>query len=265
MSIITLTSDYGIVDHDVAALKGDIWRESPEAKVIDISHGVEPYNIMQAAYLVRRTYPHYPAGSIHLMLVDAQQSTESNYLLAVIDDQYFLAPDNGILTLIADERSFDQLIALDLRNSEGISDAHAVYARICGHLLRGGKPSVLGQAAKNYVEKTPSRPTLRPDGSEIIGHVIHIDTFGNLVTNISRRWLKDNVGNKRMSIMVRNKRLKEIFESYYEGPTEGNVFAVFNSDGLMEIAVQKPGGKYVNSACSLLGLQVNSNIFIEIQ
>ncbi len=265
MSIITLTSDYGIVDHDVAALKGDIWREAPGAQIVDISHGVSPYSILQAAYLVRRTFPHYPKGTIHLLLVDAQQKEGSNYLLAVLDGQYFLAPDNGIITLLANGKKFEQIIAIDMRNSKGVEDAHDVYSQVCGHLLRGGQPSVLGQAAKNMVEKSPSHPTLRPDGSEIVGHVIHIDTFGNLVTNVSKQWLIDHVSGKQLTILARNKRLTKIYDSYVEGPTEGSVFAVYNSDGLLEIAVQRPGGKLINSACSLLGLQVNSNIFIEVQ
>ncbi|KAB2806775.1 SAM-dependent chlorinase/fluorinase [Phaeocystidibacter luteus] len=265
MSIITLTSDYGIIDHDVAALKGDLWKEIPDARVVDISHAVSPYNSMQAAYLISRTYRHYPEGSIHFVLVDAQQEKGKPYLLGEIEGHYFLAPDNGIIPLIASGSKIDRLTAIDMRNSEDAKDPHTVYTRVAGHLSRGGKSSVLGQEAKNAEALTPSRPTLKPEGNEVIAHVLHIDTFGNLVTNITRKWVVENCGNKKITVIARNKRITRIVDSYFEGPTEGELFCVYNSDGYLEVAVQKPGGKHINSACSLLGLQVNSNIFIELE
>lgn len=265
MSLITLTSDYGIIDHDVAALKGDIWREMPEARIVDVSHAIAPYNIMQAAYLMGRTYKHYPEGTIHFLLVDALQSADKQYLLWEMAGQFFIGPDNGVLTLIDPNEKPTKVTALDLRNSKNINGLHSMYVQVAAHLMRGGKSSVLGQTSKNYEVKSPSRPTLKPDQLEVIAHVIHIDTFGNLVTNVSRKWLVENTSNKKLTVIARNKRITRLVENYHEGPTEGELFCVFNSDDLLEIAVQKPGGRNINSACSLLGLQVNSNIYIELQ
>lgn len=265
MSIITLTSDYGIIDHDVAALKGDIWKEIPDARIVDLSHDVNPYSVMEAAYLVRRTFPHYPAGTIHFLLVDAQQEKDKNYLLAEIGGQYFLAPDNGIITLIASEEEIERITALDLRNNEDLKNPHQVFTRIAGHLAKGGTSSVLGQISKTHEVKAPSRPNHKQESNEIIAHIIHIDTFGNLVTNITRDWLREHTLGRKVTVVARNKRITRIVDSYIEGPTEGELFCVFNSDDYLEVAVQKPGGKYINSACSLLGMQVNSNIFIELE
>ncbi len=265
MSVITLTSDYGIVDHDVAALKGDIWRNMPNAQIVDISHDVAPYNIMQAAYLVGRTFHHYPEGTIHFILVDGLPDKNKPHLLWEMLGQFFIGPDNGVLSLIAPNEKPTRVIQIDLRNMKVEGDPYDIYTQVAAHLSRGGKASVLGQTAKDFEQKSASRPTLIPDRNEVIAHVIHIDTFGNLVTNLTKKWLVENTGTKKLTVIARNKRITRIVDAYNDGPTEGELFCVFNSDGYLEIAVQKPGGRMINSACSLLGLQINSNIYIELQ
>lgn len=265
MNLITLTSDYGIADHDVAAFKGHLFSEVPGAQVIDISHEVAPYNIMEAAYLVRRTYKRFPKGSIHLILVDAHQEADKHFMVLELDGQYFVAADNGVLSLIAPDTNAIKLIAVDFRNTNETLDPEDAIIRIARHLSSGGKPEVLGQPARDFVHKSVSKPSLKPDGSGIIAHVIHIDTFGNLVTNVTRQWLSENAKNVKLAIFVRNKRITQIVDSYYEGPSDGNLMGVFNRDDILEIAAQKPSGKFVNSAYSLLGLEVNSNIFIEFE
>lgn len=265
MNLITLTSDYGIADHDAAAFKGQLLSVAPDSQIIDISHAVSPYNVMQAAYLVNRTYKRFPPESIHIILVDAYQGKNRNYLVAEVDGQYFIAADNGVLSLIAPDNTTKKIIAVDLRNTNESLDPEDAFARIVTHLAKGGRPGVLGQPARNYVVNSISRPTSKTDGSGIAAHVIHIDTFGNLITNITRSWLKDNVGDRKFAVLARNKRITKFVDAYADGPTGGDYFGVFNRDGHLEIAVHKPAGKYSNSACSLLGLQVNSNIFIEFE
>lgn len=265
MNLVTLTSDYGNADHDIAAFKGQLLSDTPNSQIIDVSHAVSPYNVMQAAYLLGRTYKRFPAGTVHIILVDAYQGNDKNYLVAQIEGQYFVAADNGVLTLIAPDTPFEKIVAVDLRNTNQNLYPEDALAQIGAHLLKGGKPDVLGQPARDYTVKSASRPTLKTDGNGIIANVIHIDTFGNLVTNVTRKWLKDHVGDRKLIVVARNKRITRLVDSYFEGPTEGELFGVFNRDGHLEIAVQKPAGKFKNSACSLLGLHVNNNIFIEFE
>lgn len=265
MSIITLTSDYGITDHDVAVFKGQLLSGGTDVRIVDISHEVSPYNIMQAAYLAERSYMRFPEGSIHMILVDAEQGSERPPLVARINNRYFIAGNNGILSLIHPQEEWDSIIAVDLRNSGDIHHVEDIFAKTAAHIGNGGKIEVLGRPPGDFVTRTPSRPSVRQDGSGIIANVLHIDTFGNLVTNVSRKWLSDKAGNHRIVIVARNKRITRLVDSYFEGPTEGELFGVFNRDGMLEIAVQRPAGRDNNSAWSLLGLQVNSNIFIEFE
>lgn len=263
MTLITITSDYGTTDHDVAVFKAGLFSTVNDIQIVDISHEVSPFNTMQAAYLARRSFRHFPEGSIHLILVDAEWNPNRSYLLASIDGRYFVAADNGVLSLIAPEKQFDQLVSIDLRNGEGLQSTRGVFTQVAAHLARGGKPGVLGRSPREIVTNNPMRPSMGEQRAT--GTVIHIDNYGNLITNFTRKWLKEVGGGRTPVIIARNKRFKGIQEGYQAPQQEGDIFALYNSDDMVEIAAWIPANEKRNSACSLLGLQVNSNVFIEFE
>ena len=259
MHVITLTSDWNENDYYVASLKGKLLSACPEAQIIDISHNVKTFNSSQAAYVVRNAYPHFPDSTIHIIAVNTEAESGGHLLAARMDNQFFLCADNGILGLLKGSEP-DEVIHLDGNYQEKPDTflALSVFASAACALASGTKLHKLGSPAKEYIRQTPLRATI--EDNTLIGSIIHIDSFQNAITNISEE-LFMRVGNKRSFVVyVQSKHytINKINLRYNESDP-GDLLAIFNSSGVMEIAIRE------GNAAGLMRLTTNSTIRVEFE
>lgn len=273
MPLITLTSDYGLVDHRVAAIKGKILSMNFDAKIVDITHEITAYHLTETAYVVRNAYPHFPEGTIHIISVDSFYSKDRKLIIYKSDGHYFIAADNGLLSLIFFDRKPDAVYEITLNNR--FDDvvrftSTDIFVPAAVHLLNGGLPEVIGRKMKNPVQLTFPRAVYNESQKIIIGEIMYIDNFGNVISNISKSFF-DKIAATHDDYLVRfrNLSLSNIFSRYTafipdwnnEMHYHGKSIAVFNDADLLEISIYK-GNKY-NGAKTLLGINVGEHIYVE--
>ncbi|MEN9323710.1 MAG: hypothetical protein RL699_1490 [Bacteroidota bacterium] len=285
MSIITLTTDYGLKDHFVAALKGKIYTEYPEAKVIDISHDIDPFNTVEASYIINAAYANFPKGTVHIIGVDAELTRETQHLAMQWNDHYFICADNGILSILIQKIIPQKIVRISIhdRMPTDASDLD-VFIRVGCHLAKGGQLTVVGQEISSIKQVTELQPVVSADKSSIKGYVIYIDHFGNIVTNITKTLflevakgrafeipLFQSVANQRTTNRKNSLPIKSIESKYADIAKndnfnvknyEGSKLALFNEAGFLEIALFRSNPKTVGSASSLLGINYQDSIVI---
>lgn len=264
MPVITLTSDYGLTDHYLPALKGALIMEDEEVRLVDITHQVEPGNFFEAAFVLRNCYHNFPKGTVHLIAFN-ELAKSGRLLAAEIDDHYFLMADNGLLAMINPEKRVNKVVAIDLRNERSLFPARDVLARAASHLVRGGSLDILGLPIQEFEQKQIARPRILNDKSAIIGSVVYIDNFGNLISNITKKTFKEICADRSFEIMLpRNQRIKKLSDNY-TSVQAGSLLAFFNSQGLLEVALAQSRGKLFNGANTMLGIEVRNTITVTFQ
>ncbi len=264
MPVITLTSDYGLTDHYLPALKGALLSHDEEVKLVDVTHTVEPGNFFEAAFILRNCYHSFPKGTVHLIAF-SELVANGRLLAAELDGHFFLLADNGLLPMINPDVKIKKVIAIDLRQERSLFPARDILARAAVHLTKGGTVDVLGRAIEDYEQKQIARPRILNDKSAIIGSIVYIDNFGNLVSNISQKTFKEVAGDRSFEIMLpRNQRIKKLSTGYTPAQA-GSLLAFFNSQGLLEVALAEARGKIFNGANSMLGVEVQNTITITFQ
>jgi S-adenosyl-L-methionine hydrolase (adenosine-forming) len=255
MAILTLTSDWGLKDYYAAAVKGSILSDLPDAVIVDISHQVPAYDLIQASLILKNACRNFPEGTIHLIEVKAQADETHTHLAIFSGGHYFIGPDNGIFSLTLEEKP-DSIVEIETNNRYSPFPCKEIYVKAAVHLARGGKPDVLGSPRERMVEKMMIRPAV--EGSAIRGSIIYIDHMGNIITNISRNLFEQVSKGRQFNIFLRRfeYEISTIHHRYNQVP-EGEKLALFNSQGYLEIAINQ--GK----ASALLGLTYNDSIRIE--
>lgn len=272
MSIITLTTDYGLKDHFVGALKGKILSEYSEATIIDISHYIDPFNTVEASYIIGAAYSSFPKGTVHLIGVDLELNKENQHIAMQWNDHYFIAADNGILSMLTQKIVPQKIVTVNIHDRLP-SDATDldVFVKVACHIAKGGLLNVIGKEIKSIKQVTDLQAVVANDGNSIKGYVIYIDHFGNVVTNISKKQFLEVAKGRPYEIVLRTKNIKTILPNYSAIATsetlpiknyEGEKLAVFNEAGFLEIAIFKSNPTKVGSANSLLGLNYRDVINI---
>ncbi|MDH6253982.1 S-adenosylmethionine hydrolase [Chryseobacterium sp. H1D6B] len=273
MSIITLTSDFGNLDYRVAAVKGKILSLNPEVNIIDITHDIQAYNLIQTSYIVRNAYKYFPKGTIHIVSVDSFFHKSRRNILYKADGSYFLAADNGILSLIFFDIKPEAVYEITLNNRfDDIVNFTStdVFVPAAVHLANGGLPEVIGRKIKSCKELFFPKPVYNEPEKMIIGEVMYIDNFGNIISNISKDLFESTgKGFENFTIKFRNLSLSKIFSSHTEVVSDwtretefhGQSAAIFNDSQLLELTIYK--GSKKNGAKTLFGLNVGENIYIE--
>lgn len=274
MAIITLTTDFGEKDHFVGAVKGTIYSEMEDVRIVDISHSVSPFHITEASYIIKNAYKCFPEGSIHIIGIDSELTPENKHLAVFLDGHYFICANNGILSLIASEIKPDKIVEINIHNTvETNFPVLDVFVRVACHLARGGTLEVVGKSIETLKYLKEVEPSLNIDKNQIIGHVLYIDNYGNVVTNISRK-LFDTTGKGRpYTITARTARFTEIFETYSDAinfkiekekrEEDGKKLAIYNSADYIELAIYKSNPSTVGSASTLFGLELRDTITIK--
>ncbi|MFD1096231.1 SAM hydrolase/SAM-dependent halogenase family protein [Salegentibacter chungangensis] len=277
MAIITLTTDFGEKDYFSGAVKGAIYSELPDVRIVDISHSISPFHISEASYIIKNAYQSFPKGSIHIIGIDSELTPENKHLAVLLDDHYFICANNGILSLIASEIRPAKIVEINIHDKiETNFPVLDVFVKVACHLARGGTLEVIGKSITEIKYLKQFEPLINTDKNQIIGHVLYIDNYGNVVTNISRK-LFDTIGKGRdFSVSARSVSFNEIHETYSDainfnidkekrGEEDGKKLAVFNSAGYIELAIYKSNPTTVGSAASLFGLENRDTITIKFE
>ncbi|GGA85597.1 hypothetical protein GCM10008015_27930 [Flavobacterium palustre] len=275
MSIITLTTDYGLKDHFVGSLKGKILSEYPEAQIIDISHDIDPFNIVEASYIIGASYSSFPKGTVHLIGVDMELNKENQHIVMQWNDSYFIAADNGILSMLSQKIVPQKIVAINIHDRLP-SDASGldVFVTVACHIARGGLLNVIGKEISSLKEITEMKAVVANDSNSLKGHVIYIDHFGNVVTNITKKQFLEVAKGRPYEIQMKTKNIKTILPNYSaiaisdKYPIknyEGEKLAIFNEAGYLEIAIFRSNPSKIGSANSLLGLNYRDAVTIEFK
>ena len=272
MSIITLTSDYGLKDHFVGALKGKVLSEYSEAKIIDISHEIDPFNTVEASYIISASYSSFPKGTVHLIGVDMEHNKENQHIVMQWNDHYFIAADNGILSMLSQKIVPQKIVAINIHDRLPSDAADLdVFVTVACHLAKGGLMNVIGKEINTIKQVTDLQAVLSADGNSLKGHVIYIDHFGNVITNISKKYFIEVAKGRPYEIVLKTKNIKTILPNYSAIANsdkypiksyEGEKLAIFNEAGFLEIAIFRSNPSKVGSANSLLGLNYRDVINI---
>jgi S-adenosylmethionine hydrolase len=248
MPLLTLTSDIGSQDYLVAAVKAQLLKVNFDFRLIDISHNIPPFNYPQAAYVCRNAIRNFPAYTYHLILVNLFESKPEQLLLAFHHEQYFLCADNGLLTMILEEKPELVIgIPLDKTIIKNTLYCTEVMANAVNQLVNGESIKNIGIADVVYTEKNPLRPMFSDNWIE--GQIIFIDNFENVIVNITHAQFEEQRKGRHFKIIFkRDEVIESISETYADVP-EGEKLALFNSAGYLEIAINK------GNAAGLFGLK----------
>ncbi len=266
MATITLTTDFGRKDHSVAAVKGTILTEVAQTTIVDISHEISPFKITECAYILKHAYKSFPIGSIHIIGIDSEWSPENEHIIAIIEGHYFIGANNGVISLIAAENGPDEVWEINLPdNTVSSFPVRDVFVKVACHLARGGTLEVVGKPFEKLKDLRDFEPRITNGGASIVGNIIYIDNYGNVVTNIHKTLFEAYRNGRNFEIIVRTATIRSIHHSYngdinYDldkkkrnGP--GDLLALFNSTGHIELAIYKSDLDTVGSILTLLGLK----------
>ncbi len=264
MAIITLISDMGTRDHYVAAVKGAIHTQLEKAVIVDISHSIAPFNNMHAAFVLRNAWPEFPKGTIHIIGVNPEADGQTPHVVAFYRGHYFIGADNGIFSLLFDGKP-DELFELTLKlDTDHLAfPTKNIFVKAACHLARGGILGALGRKLPSLREQTNVRPVIM-DGT-IKGEVIHVDHYGNVVTNITKELFTSVVKHREFRISVGRSMydFNKIHKTYSDVPP-GERVAFFGDSGYLEIAINKGVTGGGGGASQLLGLNVTSAVRLEL-
>lgn len=248
MPILTLTSDIGQQDYLVGAVKGQLLQINPDFNLVDVSHSLSPFNYPQAAYVCRNAIRNFPPYTYHLILVNLFEQKPEQLLLSFHRDQYILCADNGLLSMILEEKP-EMIIALPLDKSATRNTIFCtqVMGRAVQQLINGESLSRIGIPDTNYSEKNPLKPLLGENWME--GQILFIDNFENVVVNISKEQFEAQRKGRSFRIQFKRDEVISSISETYADVSEGEKLASFNSAGYLEISINK------GNAAGLFGLQ----------
>jgi len=245
--IITLLTDFGTKDHYVASMKGVILNINPRCLLIDITHQVSPQDIWEGAFILANAYSYFPKGTIHLSVVDPGVGGARKPLLLVTQNYCFVGPDNGLFTMITQKESVKQIIALDKQKyhlSKVSSTFHGrdIFAPVAAHLSLGTKPNALGHKIDSLLWLGFEGPFIRE--GKLLGEILHVDTFGNLVSNIDEGKLFRFIRGRPFVIQAGRKCIPYLKNGYSDGK-KGELIAVLGSGGFLEISIREGNAQKV--------------------
>ncbi len=251
MRLITLITDFGLKDYYASTLKGRLYGASDQIAFVDVTHQVEPFNITEAAFNLRNAWFHFPKGTIHIVTVVASDEGQFNWVAIQHEEHYFLLPDNGIFSLAFPEKK--GVNGFELSSSD---DSPFSVLRDAVQFIQDGRAFMeIGLPTNKLVERLSLQPVVGP--GYLRGEVIHVDHYGNVITNITQE-LFDSVGHGRPCKVYFRKLepIKQVSTTYSDVPLGENL-CLFNSSGLLEVAIN------MGNAAQLYGLEKDSTIQID--
>ncbi|MFT5231970.1 MAG: S-adenosylmethionine hydrolase [Planctomycetota bacterium] len=273
MPIITLTTDFGEKDHFAGAVKGAIYAELETVRIVDITHSVSPFHTSEAAYIIQSAYRSFPEGTIHIIGIDSELNPENKHIAVLLDGHYFICADNGIISMLANEIVPEKIVEINIHDHI-VSNFPVldVFVKVACHIARGGTLEVIGKQIEAIKQLNGLNPVIQGEGKQIIGNVIYIDNYGNVITNITKS-LFDTIGKGRAyKVTARRANFNTIHTHYsdainFEQPKEkreedGKKIALWNSSKYLELAIYKSNPTTVGSASTLFGLEYRDSVTI---
>jgi S-adenosylmethionine hydrolase len=247
MSTITLLTDFGVHDEYVGVMKGVILGVNPSARIIDITHHIDPQDILQAAYLIPSYCPYFPKGTVHIIVVDPGVGSDRTIIALEMTDQFFLAPDNGVLSLQLESGAADSLVSIEnadffLEPVSRTFHGRDIFAPVGAYISMGIDIKKMGTPLnKSQLVRFDVRKPRFNNRGELIGTIISIDRFGNLMTNIRSNDVNQILGSQpatKLMIEIGKSHIQGLSESY-QGTESENPLAIIGSRGYLEIAVNR--------------------------
>lgn len=239
--LVTLTTDFGLRDGYVAAMKGVILQVHPGLRLVDISHEIPPQDVMAAAFVMRQAIPFFPDEAVHLAVVDPGVGTDRKLIAASTERFMFVGPDNGLLSLLLGEKEAEKIVVLDRPEAWRVPEPSAtfhgrdVFAPVAAHLAAGMPLEEVGAPATDI--KRLHWPVPQVDEHGIDAFVVHVDRFGNCITNLSAEELEHNRKGRGVKLYVGSTILRQLAHTY-GSVAEGEPLALIGSSGLLEIGVR---------------------------
>jgi S-adenosyl-L-methionine hydrolase (adenosine-forming) len=257
MAIITLTSDWGLSDHYISAVKGAIISRLPGAIIIDVTHSISKFSLGETAFIVKNAYKNFPKGSIHIIGVNSESSIETPHTVMFYDEHYFIGSDNGLFSLLCDkapEKSFEITLMQD--TDYFTFPSRDVFAKVACLIAEGTPLDKIGVPRKELTKMNSYLPV--PDKNSIKGIIVYFDSYDNAFTNITEAMFREVGKGRKFSAFFKSEEIQVIHRSYSD-VSNGDIVLLFSSTTHLEIAINK------GSARNLLGINIYDSFRIEFQ
>ncbi|MDY6856314.1 MAG: SAM-dependent chlorinase/fluorinase [Thermodesulfobacteriota bacterium] len=257
-SIITFITDFGTKDGYVGVMKGVILKINPDVRFIDISHEISAQDILEASFVLKNSYDYFPDRSIHLVVVDPGVGSKRQAVAIEGENHFFIGPDNGVFSFIYEIGRIRRVVRLNnnryfLSNISNTFHGRDIFAPVAAYLSLGTPLEDFGPVCKDLIQVSLPQPEV--EEGIITGTIIHIDRFGNLISNISEVLFTESIGRDKYTIWIGDQMIDEVQDSYCE-VKQGEILAIFGSSGYLEISKRDQNAK------ALLGLNKGSEIRI---
>ena len=253
MKVISLLTDFGLRDGNVGVMKGVIWNIAPNVQIADLSHTIEPQNIMAGILVLGRSTPYFPVGSIHIAVVDPGVGTTRRPIAARLGDQYFVGPDNGLFTRMLEKSEFEkkpvQIVHANnpkfwLKDISNVFHGRDIFSPVAAYIANGVPLTEIGEEIHDPIRFEIPKPVKK--GKTWHGQIIHIDYFGNIATNIRREHLQDY---KDVRVILAGTELCGMVKTFGERPV-GDLIILYGSTGDLIVSVVN------GSAAAKLGVKI---------
>ncbi len=260
MPIITLTTDWGLRDHYLASFKGELMSRSPDIQLVDISHEIEHFDILQASFVIRNCFEKFPKGTLHFIgiagnITEKNKNDQRNFLVVKSNGHYFIGEDSGIFSLILGETD-KEIFRLPVAEDASSYEVNNHFLSVLSSYSKGTKLEEAGELTGEMVRSFHTQPTV--DQSVIRGAVIYIDSFGNIISNITRELFEKVRNDRPFTIFLRRTEydIRRISKNYFDSDA-GEIVALFNREGYLKLSINR------DKASGLLGMKTMDPIRIE--
>tara|TARA_B100001027_G_scaffold178905_1_gene130247 strand:- start:2421 stop:3248 length:828 start_codon:yes stop_codon:yes gene_type:complete len=274
MAIITLTTDYGNKDYSVSSLKAKLISNIDNVRIVDISHDISPFNLSEAGYVLEGAFRDFPKGTIHILSVDSELTPENKHIAIMYEGNFFIGANNGVFSLIFKDKKPNQIVEINLHNNYNNNiSADELFVKVASHINRSGPLNVVGTEIKKIKEITNLRPVINKEINQILGSVIYIDNYGNVVTNITEKLFKEISKTRSFTINARNVKFSKIYKNYSDAidfslekkdrEEDGKKIAIFNNLGYLQLSIYRSNPQTVGSASTLFGLNYRDVVSVQ--
>ena len=261
MTIITLTTDLGTKDSYLASVKGTIYSQIEEVRIVDISNDILPFNIQEAAFVLRNCFKNFPIGTVHIISVDDELSIRNEHLAVKANGHYFVGADNGLFSLLLNETKAEKIVKLNITQTTDCTTfaTKNIFVPAACHLARGGTMEIIGTQIPDFEIKKMELKAVFNE-SVLRGAVIFVDSYGNVITNISKKEFTQHKKGQNFAILFgrEDERITKVSDKYKDVPVAEKL-AIFGENDLLQISINQ--GK----ANKLLGLKLHEIIRIEFK
>lgn len=257
MAIITLTSDWGMSDHYISAVKGAIISRLPDAQIIDITHNISKFSLGETAFIVKNAYKNFPKGSIHIIGVNSESSIETPHSVIYYDEHYFIGSDNGLFALLCDKEP-EKIIEITVNQDSDYFTfpSRDIFAKVACMIAEGTSLDKIGTARKALRKMNSYLPVT--DENTIKGIIVYFDSYDNAFTNITEALFRQVGKGRKFTAYLKSEEIQVIHKSYSDVAT-GDIVLLFSTTTHLEIAINK------GSARNLLGINIYDTFRIEFQ